>query len=760
MSEQEINSLSERELQLEAAKIGMECVNSFYYFFKTFWPEFSGESYIDNFHVKLICDTLQEYGEVIAKGDELRKTVIINVPPGSSKSSICTVGFPLWMWLIKPSCTTVNISYSADLSKDHQELSKTIPSSERWKLLFDNILTIQYGQPITVPICNKNKVQNNFGGKRFSTSTGGALTGKHCDIIIEDDPLNPEQAFSDAERQTAIRFHDKTVSTRKKNDNCYLNVIIAQRLHEEDVCGHVLKKNIDITHICLPGEITSSTPVEPPWARELYTDGVLNPVRKGRKVLDDLRESLGTDAYTTQVLQLPFDLEAQDITPAMFKQKHIKELPNDVVWDVFVDGAFTDKKGVNDPTGIGLFAKIGNQLFVRKFYPVYKKLPDLVSYIKEMCVNGEFNELKSRIFVEPKASGMPLVQYLENDTDYNVVLIGANNKREAKLVQEGKRARHEMIKSKAQSGRIVVVEDGIDDSWINGYITEICGFPRAAHDESVDVTGYAVNHFYMKESTFIEEWALNKLEGQIIGSLPVQVTSQKVRSMNGNTSHMEVTFDEVDSGDVQLFDNPFKHHHHRYIVTVVMKSESERGGTTCIMVFDRLMTAVVAMYDTDNINPRQVANKALELAYLYDKAKLVVALKKDSGQAHNEELDLSHTVIQNIRKIGYDKMHSRLTVNNIKHKREREYGFEVNLSTSREIYLNLKDKIETNKISSLPKEVFEDISALERKKENGSIDGQDGREVNRGLAYAVCLKVSDEWTDKPVVKNNKRDKWT
>lgn len=748
------------QYKIKGAEIGAKCIKSFYYFFKTMWSEFSGEEYVDNFHVELICNTLQEYGEMIARGDELRKTVIINVPPGSSKSSMVTVAFPLWMWLIKPSCTTVNISYSADLSKDHQELSKDIPSSEKWKLLFDGIMEGLYGEPLTVPISNKNKVQNNFGGKRFNTSTGGALTGKHCDVIIEDDPLNPEQAHSDAERLTAIRFHDKTVSTRKKNDNCYLNVIIAQRLHEEDVCGHVLKKNIDITHICLPGEITPSTPVEPSWAREHYVDGVLNPIRKGRLVLDDLRESLGSDAYTTQVLQLPFDLEAQDITPGMFKRKHIKELPNDITWDLFIDGAFTDKKDVNDPTGIGLFTKIGKQIYVRRFYAVHKKLPDLVSYIQNLGNEGEFEEVKSRLFVEPKASGYPLVQYLESDTEYNMVLIGQGNKREAKLVQEGKRARHEMIKSKAQSGRIIVVEDGVNDSWIDGYITEICGFPRAAHDEAVDVTGYAINHFYMKESNFIEQWALDKLEKLVIDSILVKVTSQIIPSRNGNSKSMAVDFTENDSGDVKLYDNPSTYYLNRYICVVVMKSEAERGGTTCIVVYDRLNNCVAAMYDEDIINPRKVSKKALELSYLFDKAKLVVCVKNNIGNSHNEGESLGHLILQDIRKIGYDKLHYRLKINDIRKKREPEFGFEVSRSTSREVYLHLKDMAETNKINELPLPVFEDISVLERKKEDGSIDGREGLEINRGLAYAVALKVSDEWSDKPIIKNTKRDKWT
>ena len=162
----------------------------------SFWPEFSGEDYVDNWHIKFICDVLQERGMKIARGDEMRETVIINVPPGSSKSTMCTVAFPLFMWLHKPSCTTVNISFSADLSKDHQELSKNTPSSVKWKAFFDNLLTLKYGKPVSIDVCNENKVQNNFGGKRFNASvSSNKVTGRHADIIIEDDPLDPEQGY-------------------------------------------------------------------------------------------------------------------------------------------------------------------------------------------------------------------------------------------------------------------------------------------------------------------------------------------------------------------------------------------------------------------------------------------------------------------------------------------------------------------------------------------------------------------------------------
>jgi len=737
-----VDTMSKAELTKAAAQKGLECYNSFYVFFKTFWPEMSGERFVDNWHIKFICDVLQYWGMKIVKEEIVRQTVIINVPPGSSKSTMCTVAFPLWMWLHKPSCTTVNVSFSADLSKDHQELSKVMPESERWSFLFDNIFILKHGKKLIVEVSNKNKIQNNFKGKRFNSAVTG-VTGKHADIIIEDDPLNPEQAFSDTERATAVRVHDQTISSRIKNDNCYLNIIIAQRLHEEDVCGHVLKQNIPITHICLPGELTSNTIVAPEECEKYYVDGILNPIRKGRDVLDIAKTKLGS-AYSAQILQLPFDLESTDIKPSMFEI--LPAVRDDIIWDVWVDGAFTEKTK-NDPSGIDLMARVGNDLIVRQSYDVRKKLPDLLAFIIDLEKDGMIDKKLSRIFIEPKASGTPLADYIEHDTEYNFVRIGENSKQESQLIAGGHTARHEMIKPKAESGRIKLVKG----TWNTDFVTQICGYPRAAHDEHVDTLGYAVNHYYMSENTFIENYALNRLEKNVPGSIPIQITSQIDNFV------IAADYREHDKGDVQLFDDPNYLYKYRYVAVLVLTSDSERGDSTVSLVFDRESNTVPALYTVDDVMPKKAALRALEMAAIYDNARLVVAVKKEVGTTQNEENDLGHIAITEIRKTHYDNIYSRLIQHDIRKKREREYGFRINRSTSREIYYNLKDAMETNKVKSVPLEVFNEAKLLERKKDTGEIGVKEGHQGNAILAYAIALKVSDEMRDDVKVKMS--DRW-
>src|SRR5438477_10030897 len=77
-------------------------------------------------------------------------------------------------------------------------------------------------------------------GYRLATSTGGVLTGRGADIILIDDPLKPEEALSEAQRQAANEWYDHTLYSRLNDKRHGAIVIIMQRLHEDDLVGHVL----------------------------------------------------------------------------------------------------------------------------------------------------------------------------------------------------------------------------------------------------------------------------------------------------------------------------------------------------------------------------------------------------------------------------------------------------------------------------------------------------------------------------------------
>jgi len=138
---------------------------------------------------------------------------------------------------------------------------------------------------------------------------GGAVTGNHAHIIIIDDPLNPEEAFSDADRAAANRWMESTIATRKVDKRVTPMILIQQRLHEGDPSGVLLEKaaaGAPVRHINLPGELTDH--VSPPEVRKKYVNGLFDPHRLPRPTLDTLKVQLGAYGYASQILQHPVPL--------------------------------------------------------------------------------------------------------------------------------------------------------------------------------------------------------------------------------------------------------------------------------------------------------------------------------------------------------------------------------------------------------------------------------------------------------------------
>ena len=728
------------DFEQKCAKVGVECINSFYFFFKTFWPEMSGDTYIDARHIEYICNTIQEKAMPVLRGEFSMETLIINVPPGSSKSTVATIAFPMWVWLHSPYLSSTNVSYSASLSERHARKARGITSSLKWKYLFDNIFLLKYKKTLQIITQNKNGMTNNFKGERFNTSVDGSITGMHADFIIKDDMQDPQQASSDTQREHANHWDEATLTSRHKKPNSWLDIIIAQRLHESDLTGYTLNKNIKVTQISLPAEITAASPVVPASAISLYTDGVLDPNRRPKEVLEAIKAQMGSVAYTCQYLQAPFNLEEQDIKPAMFEI--IQSVPDDLVWDLWVDAAYTEKT-INDPTGIDLIAKWNNNIVVKQSWDVWKKLPDLLKFIVELEREGLFDKSRGRIFIEPKASGNSLADYIEHETDYNFVRIGEHAVQERKLVQGGHYARHEVIKPKAESHRIKLLKG----NWNDGFITQICGFPRAAHDEHVDTLGYAINHYFFAENSFIDAWAIDSLEKKVMDSVPIFLTGQYSIREQG------VKHEVNERGDIELFDFPIEGFSYRYVCCMVLRTESERPGSTAIVVVDRITKSTMAIFRSKFITHEKAAVKAIEMASYYSEAKLIIAVQGGTGM-QNEAADFSHIAIREARAQKYRNIYIRLKENEIKKQREREYGFEVNPSSQRETYYNLKVLAESNKLPDIPEPILNDIKVVERKKATGEIAPREGQTANLALAYAIALQVSDEMQVKPYLKKN------
>lgn len=464
---------SVKNIDLQALDLAIEraiFTKSFYQFvLKSFEVLNPGQRLVDNWHIEYLCNELQSEIERVIRGDPKEQDLIINIPPRSLKSFICSVCLPVWAWLINPAFKTISTSYSSHLSTEHNLASRRLVESFWFAELWD--IRMASDQAL------KTNFETNYGGSRSCSSTGGTTTGRGANLIVIDDPANPTQAFSEVERLNANNYFNYTLSTRLNRPNIDLFLVVMQRLHQDDLTGHLMERDPNRWKlISLPAELAES--LHPPELKDQYTGGLFFAERFTSKYLNEVKTSLGFIQYAGQFLQSPSPVEGSIIKPSWFKTIDFKELEGTPVIDFALDTAYTESQR-NDPSAIMAYSQKGKSLYIHNVATVRKEFPDLCRYIQSFVqANGYSSE--SRVYIEPKASGLSIVQELRQKTGLNVI--------EDEAPKDSKVTRVYSITPFLEAGRCYLNKGG----WNESFLHEVRLFPNGKHDDQIDVLCMAV----------------------------------------------------------------------------------------------------------------------------------------------------------------------------------------------------------------------------------------------------------------------------
>ena len=251
--------------------------------------------FLPNWHLDAICDHL----EAVSRG-EIRN-LLINIPPRFMKSLAVAVFWPVWSWVSCPSTRWLFSSYTQALSiRDSLKSRRLIDSpwfqrhwADRFRLTGDQNA--------------KQRYENDHTGYRVATSVDGSATGEGGDCVVVDDPHNVREGESVLRREAAMIWWDEVMSTRLNDPETGSKVIVMQRIHEQDLAGHVLEQG-GYEHLCLPLEYepdrkcVTSIGFQDPRTE----DGeLLWPERVGPDARADYERVLGQYAYAGQMQQRP-----------------------------------------------------------------------------------------------------------------------------------------------------------------------------------------------------------------------------------------------------------------------------------------------------------------------------------------------------------------------------------------------------------------------------------------------------------------------
>lgn len=396
------------------------------------------------------------------------KRLIINVPPRSLKSLAASVALPAWWLGHYPSAHILSVTYGQDLSNNLALDSRTIMQSPWYQRTFRTRLSTQ-----------KAAVQDfrtTRGGSRFATSIGGTLTGRGADVIIIDDPLKPDEALSDTQRENVNHWYSHTLVSRLNDKKNGCIIVIMQRLHEDDLVGHLMEQEgwevLSLPAIALRDEIFEfETPYGAQWIERKEGD-LLHPEREPVEVLQRMRAELGEAHFSAQYLQTPAPPGGGMIKEGWFKRYAAGGEPSR--FDRIVQSWDT----ANKPTELADYSVCttwgmkGKQLYLLHVHRERLDFPSLKRKVLEL--QARYNA--RTVIIEDKASGIQLIQDLRRDGIYGV---------KQYETQLDKVMRAHAVSGTIESGLVWVPTQAY---WLADYMKELLAFPKSKHDDQVDST--------------------------------------------------------------------------------------------------------------------------------------------------------------------------------------------------------------------------------------------------------------------------------
>lgn len=439
--------------------------------------------FLDNWHLELLASEL----DACRRGETRR--LIINLPPRSLKSVAVSVAFVAYWLGHDPSARLICASYGQDLANKHALDCRTVMSSDWYQRLFPTRLS-----PLRQSM---EEFATTAYGFRMATSVGGVLTGRGADVLILDDILKPEEALSDSQRRRANDWYSNTLYSRLDNKRSGVIIIVQQRLHEDDLVGHVQEQeNWRLIRFPAIAEEDESHLITTPYGKRRVkrrAGEALHPAREPLPVLQDMRRTLGEYNFAGQYQQIPAPLGGGLLKREWFRTYADSELPER--FDHIVQSWDTASKAnelANYSVGT-TWGRKGKRIYLLNVCRRRLDFPSLVRAVLEQ--HSQFNA--NVILVEDAASGVQLIQQLQEQGVYCVKAIKPEGDKVVRMHAQS---------TAIENGFVFLPERA---HWLDSYLHELTTFPTGKHSDQVDSTSQALA--WMTVSKPVDRELISKL---------------------------------------------------------------------------------------------------------------------------------------------------------------------------------------------------------------------------------------------------------
>jgi predicted phage terminase large subunit-like protein len=430
-----------------------------YFIRKVFATVSPGETYLHNWHVDAIAHQLIR----IRSGESRR--LLINQPPRSLKSICVSVAYVAWLLGHDPTRHVIVASYSGDFAAELHRQFRMVIASEWYAAVFPDLyLAKETGLEIVT----------SQGGSRYATSVGGTLTGRGADLIIVDDPLNANEVQSETARKRVIDWYGGALVSRLNNKQTGAIIAVMQRLHEDDLAGHLMRQG-GWTHLNMPAIALEEETIElgRGGTHVRWTGDILHPERESREALEAIKAEVGSLLFSAQYQQQPVPAEgnlikrswfpAYDALPAGPSATRIVQS-----WDVAMMTS-----GHNDYSACSTWLLHKNDAHLVHVYRGRLEYPDL----RRKVIGLAAEHRATTVLIEDAGPGMNLLQ------DFRATMPSGMTRPIGVKPEGSKVDRMAAQSAKIEAGHVYLPKSA---AWLGEFLTELLSFPNGRHDDQVD----------------------------------------------------------------------------------------------------------------------------------------------------------------------------------------------------------------------------------------------------------------------------------
>jgi predicted phage terminase large subunit-like protein len=256
-----------------------------------------------------------------------------------------------------------------------------------------------------------------------------------------------------------------------------------QRLHEDDLVGHVLgQEPWEVIRFPAIAEVEETHEIETIWGPQAFTrrpGDALHPGREPVEILDRIRGTIGEYNFAGQHQQSPAPLGGGLVKTEWFKRYDGKSRPE--TFERIVQSWDTANKAteLSDFSVCTTWGVKGKDLFLLALFRRRLEYPALKRAVREQ--QGMFNA--EVVLIEDKASGTQLIQELIAEGCHGVTRYQPKDEKTMRL-----------------HAQTAIIENGfvhIPESapWLAEYLHEMTVFPNGKHDDQVDSTAQFLDWF-------------------------------------------------------------------------------------------------------------------------------------------------------------------------------------------------------------------------------------------------------------------------